>query len=81
MLRWYKDVCDIFNENNTAYCSWGYKGDFPIVDENYSPRNRSLLQDYNRPLIHSWLSPKTGNHISFLQGRMAIRPCTDRSFE
>jgi endoglucanase len=36
-LRWYKDVCDIFNENDIAYCHWCYKGDFPIVEENGSP--------------------------------------------
>ncbi len=40
MLRWYKDVCGIFNENNIAYCHWGYKGDFPIVDENLSPKQK-----------------------------------------
>ncbi len=33
-LRWYKDVCEIFNKNNIAYCHWGYKGDFPVVGEN-----------------------------------------------
>lgn len=31
-LRWYKDVCDIFNENGIAYCHWTYKGDFPVVN-------------------------------------------------
>jgi len=31
-LRWYKDMCDIFNRNSIAYCHWCYKGDFPIVD-------------------------------------------------
>jgi endoglucanase len=36
-LRWYKDVCDIFNENNIAYCHWCYKGDFPIVEKDGSP--------------------------------------------
>lgn len=39
-LRWYKDVCDIFNSNNIAYCHWCYKGDFPIVDENGVPNRR-----------------------------------------
>jgi len=33
-LRWYKDMCAIFNENNIAYCHWGYKGDFPVVNSN-----------------------------------------------
>jgi endoglucanase len=41
-LRWYKDVCDIFNANNIAYCHWCYKGDFPVVDENSVP-NRRLI--------------------------------------
>jgi endoglucanase len=41
-LRWYKDVCDIFNSNNIAYCHWCYKGDFPVVDENSAP-NRKLV--------------------------------------
>jgi endoglucanase len=40
MLRWYKDVCDIFNGNNIAYCHWGYKGDFPIFDENLTPKKK-----------------------------------------
>ena len=41
-LRWYKDVCDIFNSNNIAYSHWCYKGDFPIVDENSKP-NKKLV--------------------------------------
>jgi endoglucanase len=46
-LRWYKDVCDIFNSNNIAYSHWCYKGDFPIVDENRVPNRRliSVLTD------------------------------------
>ena len=40
-LKWYKDVCAIFNENNIAYCHWGYKGDFPIVRKDGS-LNRKL---------------------------------------
>lgn len=39
-LRWYKDVCDILNSNNIAYCHWCYKGDFPVVDENSVPNRR-----------------------------------------
>ncbi len=31
-LRWYKDICEIFNENNIAYSHWCYLGDFPIVN-------------------------------------------------
>jgi endoglucanase len=41
-LRWYKDVCDILNSNDIAYCHWCYKGDFPIVDERSVP-NRKLV--------------------------------------
>ena len=37
MLRWYKDVCEIFNKNHIAYCHWCYKGDFPIVGKNITP--------------------------------------------
>ena len=35
-LRWYKDVCEIFDEHNIAYCHWGYKGDFPVVKKDGS---------------------------------------------
>jgi len=42
MLRWYNDVCEIFNENDIAYCHWCYKGDFPIVEKDGSP---------HRPLV------------------------------
>jgi len=41
-LRWYKDVCDIFNSNGIAYCHWCYKGDFPVVDKNGKP-NKKLV--------------------------------------
>ncbi|HEX9973813.1 MAG TPA: cellulase family glycosylhydrolase, partial [bacterium] len=41
-LRWYQDVCDIFNSNNIAYCHWCYKGDFPVVNEKGEP-NRKLV--------------------------------------
>lgn len=40
MLRWYKDVCDIFNANGIAYCHWCYKGDFPVVGENSVPKRK-----------------------------------------
>ena len=40
MLRWYSDVCDIFNANGIAFCHWCYKGDFPVVDENGVPNRR-----------------------------------------
>ncbi len=36
-LRWYSDVCSIFNENKIAYSHWCYKGDFPVVDKQGVP--------------------------------------------
>ncbi len=39
-LRWYKDVCEIFNKNGIAYCHWGYKGDFPVVGEKSKPERK-----------------------------------------
>lgn len=41
-LRWYKDVCEIFNENNISYSHWGYKGDFPVLNEDGTPK-RELI--------------------------------------
>ena len=41
-LRWYRDMCEIFRENNISYCHWAYKGDFPVVGENSEP-NRKLV--------------------------------------
>ncbi|MGE5795509.1 MAG: glycoside hydrolase family 5 protein [Ignavibacteria bacterium] len=40
--KWYKDVCEIFNENNIAYSHWCYKGDFPVVGER-SVLNRKMV--------------------------------------
>jgi endoglucanase len=42
MLRYYKDLCDLFNENDIAYCHWNYKADFPVVDKRGNP-NRKLV--------------------------------------
>jgi endoglucanase len=42
-LQWYKDMCDIFNRNNIAYCHWCYKGDFPVVDVKTSTPNKKLV--------------------------------------
>jgi len=39
-LKWYKDVCEIFNENNISYCHWCYLGDFPVVNENREPNKK-----------------------------------------
>ena len=41
-LQWYKDVCNIFDRNNIAYCHWCYKGDFPVVNETGEP-DRNLI--------------------------------------
>lgn len=38
-LNWYKDMVNIFKENNIAYCHWCYKGDFPVVGENSVPKH------------------------------------------
>lgn len=43
MLRWYKDMCDIFNSNNIAYSHWCYKGDFPVVDVKTSAPKKKLV--------------------------------------
>jgi endoglucanase len=40
--KWYKDVCEIFNENNISYCHWCYKGDFPVVGKG-SVLNRKMV--------------------------------------
>jgi endoglucanase len=37
-LRWYKDLTEVFRENNIAYSHWCYKGDFSIVDEQSIPK-------------------------------------------
>ncbi len=31
-LQWYKDICEIFRDNNIANAHWCYKGDFPVVN-------------------------------------------------
>ena len=43
MLRWYKDMCEVFNKNGIAYCHWCYKGDFPVVDVKTSAPNKKLV--------------------------------------
>ncbi|HUI29807.1 MAG TPA: cellulase family glycosylhydrolase [Candidatus Acidoferrales bacterium] len=42
MLQYYKDVCEIFNENGIAYCHWCYKGDFPVVDSHGTPNHKMV---------------------------------------
>ncbi len=41
-LRWYTDMCSIFNTHGIAYSHWTYKGDFPIVNEKREP-NKKLV--------------------------------------
>lgn len=36
-VQWYKDMTEIFDENNIAWSHWNYKNDFPVVDENLQP--------------------------------------------
>jgi endoglucanase len=36
-MRWYQDLCDIFRNNDIAYCHWNYKADFPVLTEMGTP--------------------------------------------
>ncbi len=40
MLRYYTDLCDIFRQNGIAYCHWCYKGDFPVVNSDGTPKTK-----------------------------------------
>ena len=40
MLRYYTDLCNIFNKNGIAYCHWNYKGDFPVVNSDGTPKTK-----------------------------------------
>jgi endoglucanase len=40
MLRYYSDLCDIFRRNGIAYCHWCYKGDFPVVNGDGTPKSK-----------------------------------------
>ncbi len=42
-LRWYKNVCSIFTENNILYSHWCYFGDFPVIHKDRTP-NQKLVQ-------------------------------------
>ncbi len=38
MLNWYRDIIDVFEENNVAYSNWDYKsGSFGLVNEQGEP--------------------------------------------
>ncbi len=39
-LRYYKDLCGIFRRNGIAYCHWCYKGDFPVVNSDGTPKRK-----------------------------------------
>ena len=41
-LKYYKDVCEIFNANNIAYCHWCYKGDFPVLNDKGEPDGKLI---------------------------------------
>lgn len=36
-VKWYKDMMEVFNKYNIAWCHWNYKNDFPVVDSNLKP--------------------------------------------
>jgi endoglucanase len=38
MLRYYSDLCEIFRKNGIAYCHWCYKGDFPVLKSDGTPK-------------------------------------------
>jgi endoglucanase len=31
-LKYYRDISDVFRENNIAFANWDYKGNFSIVE-------------------------------------------------
>lgn len=43
MLRWYKDMIDLFEENGIGYANWNYKSDdFGLLDKNRDKRNEII---------------------------------------
>lgn len=36
-VQWYKDMIELFEENDIAWSHWNYKNDFPVVNEDLSP--------------------------------------------
>jgi len=36
-VQWYKDMIEIFEENDIAWSHWNYKNDFPVVNEDLTP--------------------------------------------
>ena len=43
MHAWYKDVLDIFKENNVAFSIWGYKSNFGILTDYGTPKDKELI--------------------------------------
>jgi endoglucanase len=39
LLHYYSDLCGIFHKNGIAYCHWCYKGDFPVVNSDGTPKS------------------------------------------
>ena len=37
-LRYYRDLCEIFRKYGIAYCHWCYKGDFPVLKSDGTPK-------------------------------------------
>lgn len=43
--KWYEDIMEVFRKNNISCCHWGWKNDFPCVDE------KTLEPNYVAPII------------------------------
>lgn len=43
MYAWYKDVMDIFKENNVAFAIWGYKSTFGIFTDYGTAKDQELI--------------------------------------
>lgn len=42
--RWFKDVVEIFNENNISYSVWGYKSSYGLFDNNGNLKDEELIE-------------------------------------
>jgi endoglucanase len=40
MIHYYSDLCEIFRKNGIAYCHWCYKGDFPVLNRDGTPKQK-----------------------------------------
>ena len=43
--KWYEDIMEVFRKNNISCCHWGWKNDFPCVDE------KTLEPNFVAPII------------------------------